>query len=261
MKHLILFMSLVLLKGIFVSVTAIHTVGQSVIKIACVGNSITFGAGIQNPEMNSYPARLGKLLGNNYEVKNFGVSGTTVQKSGDFPYWEVKAMDNLREYLPDIVVVMFGTNDSKTQNWKNEMVFKQDFLAMIKSFKGLASKPVVFVNKPIPAFEDKWGISDSILFNCINPVIEEISNQEKISCIDLYSAFRLKEHLVYDGIHPNSEGARLIAEKVYKEIFEFVSRFPDRYPLPESEWKDHHSEIDCIDSGIEFIESCDTICN
>ena len=47
------------------------------IKVACVGNSITYGSRVENREQNSYPAQLPKLLGDEYEVKNFGVSATT----------------------------------------------------------------------------------------------------------------------------------------------------------------------------------------
>ena len=42
---------------------------QSKIRVACVGDSITYGAGIREPE-STYPMRLAELLGNKYEVQN-----------------------------------------------------------------------------------------------------------------------------------------------------------------------------------------------
>ncbi len=66
------------------------------IKVACVGDSITFGFTIENRDQNSYPAQLGRLLGKNWEVKNFGVIGATLLKKGDMPYWKQKAW----AYLP-----------------------------------------------------------------------------------------------------------------------------------------------------------------
>ena len=48
------------------------------VRVACVGNSITYGAGIANRQQNSYPAQLQYYLGADYEVRNFGVSGTTL---------------------------------------------------------------------------------------------------------------------------------------------------------------------------------------
>lgn len=59
---------------------------KQVIKVACVGNSITYGAGISNREKNSYPAQLQYYLGEGYEVRNFGSNGATAQSDGDYPY-------------------------------------------------------------------------------------------------------------------------------------------------------------------------------
>ena len=56
------------------------------IKVACVGDSITQGSGAQKGK--SYPAQLQGLLGEGYLVGNFGVSGRTLLKKGDFPYWK-----------------------------------------------------------------------------------------------------------------------------------------------------------------------------
>ena len=39
---------------------------KSPIKVACIGNSITFGTGTENPQTESYPAQLQQLLGHNY---------------------------------------------------------------------------------------------------------------------------------------------------------------------------------------------------
>src|SRR4051812_11154381 len=89
------------------------------IKVACVGDSITAGAGVQDPGHNAYPVVLQRLLGDKYEVKNFGVSGTTLLKKGDSPYWNQKAFKAATAFAPDIVIIKLGTNDTKAQNWKH----------------------------------------------------------------------------------------------------------------------------------------------
>ena len=85
------------------------------IKIACVGNSITFGSGIANREKNAYPQQLQAMLGMKYEVRNFGVSSRTLLKKGDHPYWETEAYNTALLFKPDIVYIKLGTNDSKLQ--------------------------------------------------------------------------------------------------------------------------------------------------
>lgn len=60
--------------------------GKRIVKVACVGNSITYGAGIFNRDKNSYPVQLQYYLGDGYEVRNFGSNGATAQADGDYPY-------------------------------------------------------------------------------------------------------------------------------------------------------------------------------
>src|SRR5438270_834071 len=83
------------------------------IKVACVGDSITQGSGLQE---NTYPLQLQRMLGSNYEVRNFGVGGATLLEQGDKPYIQQKLYQDSLAFQPDVVVIMLGTNDSKPQN-------------------------------------------------------------------------------------------------------------------------------------------------
>src|SRR5271168_4090727 len=85
------------------------------IRVACVGDSITFGAGVTKGW--PYPAQLGRMLGSGYDVRNFGVSGATLLRAGDKPYDKQKAFPAALAFKPDIVILMLGTNDTKPQNW------------------------------------------------------------------------------------------------------------------------------------------------
>ena len=98
------------------------------VKIACVGDSITFGAAIQDRENRNYPLQLGKLLGDGYAVRNFGVNGATLLKQGDLPYWTRPQFKMATEFQPNIVIIKLGTNDSKPQNWKYADQYGTDLL-------------------------------------------------------------------------------------------------------------------------------------
>ena len=111
---------------------------QKTIKVACVGNSITYGAGIVNREKNSYPAQLQEYLGDNYEVKNFGVSARTVLIKGDYPYVETDVYKQSLAYQPYVVLIKLGTNDTKPQNWKYQDDFLEDYQALIDSYRMLS---------------------------------------------------------------------------------------------------------------------------
>lgn len=104
-----------------------HATKNPPVKVACVGASITFGAGTTPGK--SYPSQLQALLGPGWQVKNFGVSGRTVTKKGDHPYWNEKAFQAAQDFQPDAVIILLGSNDTKAANWTH----KDDFLATIKT--------------------------------------------------------------------------------------------------------------------------------
>ena len=74
------------------------------IHVACVGDSITNGT--------EYPSDLWMKLGANYTVGNFGVGGATVSLDSDKPYMNQTDFQSAKQFLPNIVVIMLGTNDA-----------------------------------------------------------------------------------------------------------------------------------------------------
>ena len=187
-------------------------------RIACVGDSITFGAAIKDRVKNCYPAQLGRMLGEKFEVRNFGVNGATLLKKGDKPYWKLKAYANARDFQPEIVVVKLGTNDSKPHNWKHKEEYVADYVELIESFRKLASKPTVWVCYPVPAYPGRWGITDKVMKEEVMPRLDEVAKKSGCKVIDLYSALSDKKEMFPDLVHPNAKGATLIAEAVSSAI-------------------------------------------
>ena len=195
-----------------------HGTVAHVTKVACVGNSITEGSGLPDPSRDSYPSRLQEILGQDWMVRNFGVGGTTLLRKGDSPYWRTKAFEEAKAFAPDVVVIMLGTNDTKPQNWKFHDEFVHDFEELIDEFASHSPHPKIFICKPVPAFPGDWGIQDSIIRNGILPLVEKIAAEKRVQVINLYSSFEGKAEYFPDKVHPNREGARLIAEDVYRSI-------------------------------------------
>ena len=187
-------------------------------RIACVGDSITFGAAIKDRVKNCYPAQLGRMLGEKFEVRNFGVNGATLLKKGDKPYWKLKAYANARDFQPEVVVIKLGTNDSKPHNWKHKEEYVADYVALIESFRKLGSKPVVWLCYPVPAYPGRWGITDKVMKEEVMPRLDEVAKKSGCKVIDLYSALSDKKEMFPDLVHPNAKGATLIAEAVSSAI-------------------------------------------
>lgn len=190
---------------------------QKPIKVACVGNSITQGPGRESPD--SYPLQMQLILGDEYQVKNFGVSGRTLLKKGDYPYWNEPQFQEVKDFAPDILVIKLGTNDSKPQNWKYKNEFTADYIKMIKEFrKSMPKKGKVYICIPAPVFQDNGGITENILVFDMRPMLEEIAKKTKSGIIDLYNPLKEKSDLLPDGVHPNKEGLKIMATEVAKSI-------------------------------------------
>lgn len=184
------------------------------IKVACVGNSITEGAGLTK----TYPDVLQELLGDSYEVRNYGIGGRTLLRKGDYPYWNETKYKEVLTWTPNIVIIKLGTNDTKPQNWQFKDEFIEDYVDLINSFKNLPSKPTVLICNPIPVFEDKWGINQAVMDNEVIPAMKEIAEKTEVQIIDVYQPFLGKADLTYDAIHPNDEGAGFLATEIYKAL-------------------------------------------
>ncbi|MDF1660094.1 MAG: GDSL-type esterase/lipase family protein, partial [Verrucomicrobiales bacterium] len=189
---------------------------------ACIGDSITYGAGIKQRKINSFPAQLGTMLGKGYEVKNFGVSASTLLKKGNKPYWSLPQFEAAQDYQPDIVIIKLGTNDTKASNWKHKAEFKANYCEMIRVFQSLESKPDVLISYPAPVFPEgerwKWGIKDTTVKEEIIPLINEIAKMTSTNVIDLYKPLAGKPELLPDNVHPNAAGAKVIAETIFLAI-------------------------------------------
>ena len=188
------------------------------IKIACIGNSITYGAGIKNRFQNSYPGILQQLLGEEYDVRNYGVSARVLLEKGDYPYMHEDAYRQVKAFQPDIVTIKLGTNDSKPHNWKYKKDFERDLNQMIDELQALDSHPSIIICLPVPAYEVKWGINDSTILNHITPILKRVAKKRKLQTIDLHEALSNKQALFPDHIHPNEEGAKQIAETIYRHL-------------------------------------------
>lgn len=186
----------------------------SVIRVACVGDSITYGAGVENRAENNYPKVLGGLLGAGFETRNFGVSGATLMKKGDKAYWTQPEFVKVGAFKPDTVVIKLGTNDSKPQNWGFKENFADDLREMIDTFRDLPSKPKVWVCLPVPVYETKWGINEPVVSGEIIPIIRRVAREKGVPVIDLHQALSGKPELFPDKIHPNAAGAAIIAATV-----------------------------------------------
>lgn len=200
---------------------AFTTMAQKKIKVACVGDSVTFGLGIEDRETNNYPARLQVLLGNQYEVGNFGKSGATLLSKGHRPYIEQEEYKKAIDFAADIVVIHLGLNDTDPRNWVNYRdEFIRDYLNLIQDFKKKKPKAKIWICRMTPIRNDhsRFLSGTRDWYWQIQQTIEQVAVLAKVDIIDLQESLYDRPDLLPDALHPNGEGARLIAKTVYGAI-------------------------------------------
>ncbi len=188
------------------------------VRVACIGNSITYGSGIKDRVHDTYPAQLQVLLGDGYEVRNFGVSGCTAQRDGDKPWTTMKEYGEAKAFLPQVAVIKLGTNDTKPQNWNGSEPFVRDVEVLAREFEALPSHPQIIIALPATAYEVRWGIRDSVIRAGELKPLRKMAKRNKWRLVDLHKATAKMPERFPDGIHPDPQGAGVIAREVGKMV-------------------------------------------
>ena len=194
---------------------------NAVVNIACVGASITEGAFIQDKKHDSFPGQLQGLLGEDYQVTNYGVGGCTMLKKGDTPYWNTKQYQQALNSNPDIVFIDLGGNDAKLINRSYLNEINIDCQEMITAFQQLPSHPRVIVLLPVVSFvTDTTGIWDPVIVHKIIPGLRQAAYEKGVEVLDLHPLLLDYEKLMPDKIHPNKEGSAIMAKRLYESVIQ-----------------------------------------
>ena len=129
------------------------------VRVACMGDSITAGARV-DANTESYPARLQELVGDDYEVRNFGIGGATLSKTGRPNVWQ--GLEGVQEFQPHIVIISLGTNDTvggRRKNWEQIERFDDDFAELIGVLADSPTDPHIVVCTPTAMVLTTPGLS------------------------------------------------------------------------------------------------------
>ena len=191
------------------------------IKVACVGNSVTWGMTITDREKNCYPAQLQKMLGDKYEVRNFGHSGTTLLQHGHRPYVDQQEYQDALNFKADLVIIHLGLNDTDPRNWPEySEEFNADYIRLIDSFRQANPKAKIWICLMTPIFDrhPRFESGTRDWHAQIQKHIRQVATATRVPLIDLNTPLYSRPDLLADAIHPNAEGAKIIAETVFEAL-------------------------------------------
>lgn len=194
---------------------------QGPVRVACIGNSVTYGAGLKDPPQESYPVQLQQLLGKSYQVKNFGRSGATLLRKGHNPYYKTKEFSDAIAFKPNIAIVHLGLNDTDPRNWpdyKDE--FEADYAWLLDTLRKQNPEVKLYVCRLTPIFSGhsrfKSGTRD--WYWQIQERIPRIAKANVAKLVDLNTPLHNRPDLFPDNLHPVKEGAAIIARTVYQSL-------------------------------------------
>ena len=193
------------------------------LRVACVGNSVTYGYGLADREHTAYPVRLQEMLDKTYgegryEVRNFGHSDSTLLYKGHRPYIQMPEFRQAMDFRADWVVIHLGLNDTDPRNWPD---WKEEFIpnsrALIDSFLTVNPQARILICQMTPIFDRHprfqsgtrdWHVQ-------IQEAIRQVAQGAGVQLIDLYTPLHSRPDLFPDALHPNAEGAQILASTVY----------------------------------------------
>ena len=181
-------------------------------RIACMGDSIT--------EICGYPEDLQTLFGNSSVVGNFGVSGATVNLRSNQPYYYENACIQARYFLPTTLVILLGTNDARTDNYAKIVNFTRDYERFINRTRTgrWNSTEQTFLVVPPPIFNNNLDLNGTFFAEEVVPRIYQAAANQSVPIIDLYTPLLKHPEYFPDGVHPNCDGAALIAKIIYDAL-------------------------------------------
>lgn len=204
------------------------------IKVACIGDSITYGAQLEERDRYSYPAQLQVLLGKEYSVENYGIGSCTLIRKGKPTLWD--ELSKIIEASPEIIIISLGTNDTcgmgtcgDRKCWEYKHEYEGDYLDLIDTLAALPSKPQIFICAPSPMVLETPGLNNDRIEDLtirqprleeLIDIVKSIAKEKNIGFIDLNSPLAHRPELFTekDGVHPNKNGYRIIAELIYERI-------------------------------------------
>jgi acyl-CoA thioesterase-1 len=180
------------------------------IRVACIGDSITRGT--------QYTIDLWDLLGSNYVVGDFGIGGATVYLDSNASYLNQTGFEVAKQFEPNIVIIMLGTNDASTNLTESNPAFVSDYIKLVTEFQSLASKPEVWIVVPPPIFNNSANLNEDYFVQNIVPNIKQVASQMNLPLIDVFTPLVNHPECFVDGVHPNVDGARTIANVIHSAL-------------------------------------------
>lgn len=212
---------------------------KELIRVACVGDSITFGTNSADPSLQSYPVYLQRMLGYDYYVEKFGAPSHSLIETDTQSFLKHDYFRQSTAADPDVVIVMLGTNDCRTQKWEDsaykdwsDPARKEAFLTsgqkLIDAYRRANSEVQIIFSTCPTVPQDEWLDTDwtARLRRYGNPAIKELAEANGCPVIDVFTYSEEHPEMFEggDGLHPQNEQYEILAQGIYDMVKDIIKQ-------------------------------------
>ena len=181
--------------------------------IVCIGDSITAGAGLADPDNRRYAVRLQALLRSRLQydevsVESRGVGGA---RTTDARAWVDR---DLNGTPPDLVIIQFGYNDKKLFSCDYFQRSLDDYIDRVA--RKTNGKTAILLLTTLPGTGPAFSLLDDFA-----EAVRELGEQRQVTVYDLHRTMKqagtraeIESTYYADMAHPNEAGHELIASSI-----------------------------------------------
>lgn len=190
---------------------------QPKLRVACIGDSTTWGTHATRADGVTYPDCLAKMGRRRLLVRNFGVGSTTLLRRSGRAWCDTGELERAIDFKPDVLIVMFGVNEISHPALLDD--FLPDALWLVDQFQRAIPDSAILIATPTPlAPGDEKQPENTELATKIIPALRQVAQMKGCRMVEINQAYPPSLDYLPDGVHPNAQGNRLIAELVFNAI-------------------------------------------
>lgn len=187
------------------------------LRVACIGDSTTWGTHATRAEGVTYPDCLAKLGRRSLLVRNFGVGSTTLLRRSGRAWCDTGELERTIDFRPDVLIVMFGVNEISHPALLDDFI--PDALWLVDQFQCAIPDSAIFIATPTPlAPGEEKQPENTALATKIIPALRQVAQMKGCRMVEVNQEYPPTLAYLPDGVHPNAQGNRLIAELVFNAI-------------------------------------------
>jgi len=171
----------------------------------------------------AYPTLLQETLGAGYQVRNFGYAGATASATSSAPYVKTPTYTAAVRFAPHATILMLGTNDAQFAHAEARDDTAAGLARLGEEFAAMPAHPslrraAVLLGTSAYVSPAVKEIDQQALTEFVRSTTERVAAEHGWPLIDFLAPTADRPEDFPDGLHPNQQATRRIAETAFRAL-------------------------------------------